>query len=203
MMKHLLISLSLLLAGVSLAEEPSPSLRRDEARFLNQAIPSAIIEDKLRIWEGSGWRVANPVEGSRTKAKVLVVNVWATYCTPCLTEFPVLRDMAQRIEADYQKDVQFIFLSETTDPQLMKEFVAKNVKILPQKIPLYLDENENFARILRYFQRGGSLSLPTTIILDENRNIRYAMIGAVLDRRSELVNAIDDIMGSIQQRNQK
>lgn len=202
-MKHLLISLSLLLAGVSLAEEPSPSLRRDEARFLNQAIPSAIIEDKLRIWEGSGWRVANPVEGSRTKAKVLVVNVWATYCTPCLTEFPVLRDMAQRIEADYQKDVQFIFLSETTDPQLMKEFVAKNVKILPQKIPLYLDENENFARILRYFQRGGSLSLPTTIILDENRNIRYAMIGAVLDRRSELVNAIDDIMGSIQQRNQK
>lgn len=67
----------------------------------------------------------------------------------------VLRDMAQRIEADYQKDVQFIFLSETTDPQLMKEFVAKNVKILPQKIPLYLDENENFARILRYFQRGG------------------------------------------------
>ena len=203
MMKHLLISLSLLLAGVSLAEEPSPSLRRDEARFLNQAIPSAIIEDKLRIWEGSGWRVANAVEGSRTKAKVLVVNVWATYCTPCLTEFPVLRDMAQRIEADYQKDVQFIFLSETTDPQLMKEFVAKNVKILPQKIPLYLDENENFARILRYFQRGGSLSLPTTIILDENRNIRYAMIGAVLDRRSELVNAIDDIMGSIQQRNQK
>lgn len=202
-MKHLLISLSLLLAGVSLAEEPSPSLRRDEARFLNQAIPSAIIEDKLRIWEGSGWRVANPVEGSRTKAKVLVVNVWATYCKPCLTEFPVLRDMAQRIEADYQKDVQFIFLSETTDPQLMKEFVAKNVRILPQKIPLYLDENENFARILRYFQRGGSLSLPTTIILDENRNIRYAMIGAVLDRRSELVNAIDDIMGSIQQRNQK
>ena len=111
--------------------------------------------------------------------------------------------MAQRIEGDYQQDVQFVFLSETSDPQLMRDYVAKNAKILPHKSPLYLDENENVARILRWVQPGGRMSLPTTIILDENRSIRYAMIGAMIDRRSELVNAIDDIMGSIQQRNQK
>ncbi len=203
MMKQLLIALSLLLGHVALAGEPSLSVRREEARLLNQVIPTTILGDKLRVWEGTGWRAASAVEGNRTKAKVLVVNLWATYCKPCLEEFPVLREMAQRIEGDYQQDVQFVFLSETSDPQLMRDYVAKNAKILPHKSPLYLDENENVARILRWVQPGGSMSLPTTIILDENRSIRYAMIGAMIDRRSELVNAIDDIMGSIQQRNQK
>ncbi len=39
--------------------------------------------------------------------------------------------------------------------------------MIPNRLPLYLDENENIASALRYVQPGGNLSLPTALILDD------------------------------------
>ena len=165
-------------------------VRRDEAMLVNQAIPAELIGGKLRVWERTGWREQNQAEPNRFKAKVLVVNLWATYCKPCVTEFPVLREIARKIEGDY-KEVQFVFLGETSDPEEMQAFYSKYEKILP-RLPLFVDDNENIASLLRGVQPGGNLALPLTLVLDEQRNIRSALIGSVLERRSELVNSIED-----------
>lgn len=203
-MRTLLVLLSVFLpvlpSGTSLAADPVAQVRRDEVRFINQVIPSELLGSNLRVWDGGAWRPSSPAELPRTQAKVLVVNLWATYCKPCLTEFPVLREIARKIEADTKNEVQFIFLSETGDPVEMKAFFAKYEKLLPSRIPLYLDENENIASALRYVQPSGNLALPTTLILDDQRNVRYAMIGALLERRSELINAIDDTVRSVKLR---
>ncbi len=200
-MKRIILSL-LLYASAAAAVEPSSAVRRDEARLLNQLIPKQYLGSGLRVWDGSSWRPARDAELTRPQAKVLVVNLWATYCKPCLTEFPKLREMARKIEVDYKQDVQFIFLSETSDPAEMKLFCTRNEKILPTRYPFYLDENENIASALRFVQPGGNLSLPTTLILDDQRAVRYAMLGAIVDRRSELVAAIDDVVNVVTGRSQ-
>ena len=188
-MRTLLPFLLLFLPNVAFAD-PAVQVRRDEAMLVNQAIPAELIGGKLRVWERTGWREQNQAEPNRFKAKVLVVNLWATYCKPCVTEFPVLREIARKIEGDY-KEVQFVFLGETSDPEEMQAFYSKYEKILP-RLPLFVDDNENIASLLRGVQPGGNLALPLTLVLDEQRNIRSALIGSVLERRSELVNSIED-----------
>lgn len=189
--------------GPALAADPAAPVRRDEARLINQVIPPELLGTGLRVWDGGAWRPTSPAELTRTQARVLVVNLWATYCKPCLTELPILREMARKIEAEFKQDVQFVFLSETSDPVEMKSFFARYEKLVPNRLPLYLDENENIASALRYVQPGGNLSLPTTLILDDQRNVRYAMIGALLERRSELLLAVEDAVRSVRLRNQK
>lgn len=189
--------------SVALAADPAALVRRDEMRMMNQVVPTQMLGSNLRVWDGAAWRTANPSEFTRTQAKVLVVNLWATYCKPCVSEFPVLREMARRIESEYKQDVQFLFLSETSDPIEMKAFCSRNERVMLGKFPLFLDDNENVASSLRSAQPGGNLAMPTTIILDEQRSVRYAMIGAVLERRSELVNAIEDTVRSVKQRTTK
>lgn len=208
-MRTLLVSMSLFMsvalsaAGLALAADPAAPVRRDEARLINQVIPPELLGSSLRVWDGGAWRPTGPAELTRTQAKVLVVNLWATYCKPCLTELPVLREMAKKIEAEFKQEVQFIFLSETSDPVEMKAFFTRYEKLVPSRLPLYLDENENIASALRYVQPGGNLSLPTTLILDDQRNVRYAMIGALLERRSELLLAVEDAVRSVRLRSQK
>lgn len=202
-MRTLFAFMSLFLSGLALAADPVVQVRRDEARLVNQVIPPELVGSNLRVWDGEAWRPSNPAELQRTQARVLVVNLWATYCKPCVTEFPILREMARKIEADFKNEVQFVFLSETSDPIEMKAFFAKYEKILPTRVPMYLDENENIASTLRYVQPSGNLALPTTLILDDQRHVRYAMIGAIQERRSELINALDDTVRSVKLRAQK
>lgn len=182
----------IMLAGF--AQDPATA-RRDEARLLNQAIDPVHLGNNLRVWDPSThvWRESKPTDLVKMQGRVLVVNIWAHYCKPCIAEFPILMDMAKRIEEDTKGDVKFVFISETSSPTDMQQFVSTNEKKLPEG-PLFLDYNENIAESLRHVIPGRSLSLPTTIILDDHRAVRYAFIGALLYRRSELVTAIMDTL---------
>lgn len=184
-----LVAISLL---ASLAQDPATS-RRDEARLLNQTVESSHLSQTLRVWDAPArsWRESKPSDLQKTQARILVVNLWAHYCKPCIAEFPILRDMAKRIEDDTKGDVKFLFISETSSPNDMQQFVTDHGKRLPDP-PWFLDYNENIVDGLRHALPGRSLSLPTTIILDERRVVRYALMGALLSRRSELVAAIMD-----------
>lgn len=186
------------LLSIATAITPDAVIRRDEARLINQIVRNTDIADNLRVWDPTKntWRNSQPSEQQRLSAKVLVINLWAHYCKPCAVEFPVLRTMAQRIESSSGDNVKFLFISETSNPEEMGNFITENRNRLPSDV-LYLDYNENIAERLRLSLPSGSLTLPTTLILDEKRIVRYAMFGAVLNRRSELATAIADVLRSI------
>ncbi len=177
-----------------LGQDPGAAVRRDEARILNQSIDTANLGSNLRVWDvgAKAWRESKPDDLEKTQSRILVINLWAHYCKPCIAEFPVLRDMAKKLEEDTKGDVRFVFVSETSSAVDMDKFLVANDKRLPNG-PMFLDYNENIAETLRQALPGRSLPLPTTLILDERRVVRYVLIGALLNRRSELVQAIDEV----------
>lgn len=192
------IALYLLPLLAVLGQDPAASVRRDEARILNQSIDASSLGTNLRVWDAGtkAWRESKPDDLEKTHSRILVVNLWAHYCKPCIAEFPVLRDIAKRMEDDTKGDVRFVFVSETSSSVDMEKFITSNDKRLPSG-PLFLDYNENIVETLRQALPGRNLPLPTTLILDERRVVRYVLIGALLNRRSELVQAIDDVFRAL------
>ena len=87
----------------------------------------------------------------------------------------------------------FLFLTETSGSEEMRLFLQANHSRMPRG-PHYLDTGEALLSFLRKDVPGGSVPLPTTLILDERHIVRHALIGPITARRSELVSAIDRLV---------
>ncbi len=102
------------------------------------------------VFDASGREV--PIESFR--GKVVVLNLWAPWCVPCLEEMPSLDRLAARLP---EKD--FAIVAVTKDPvgqSLSKEtFDRMGLK----RLKLYLDPEGRLARQV------GARGFPTTLIL--------------------------------------
>lgn len=69
----------------------------------------------------------NPVSFSDSSGSVLILNFWATWCAPCIAEFP---SMKRLIEATADLDVRFGFIT-TEDSATVRKFIEKRGFDLP------------------------------------------------------------------------
>ena len=76
--------------------------------------------------------------------------------------------------------------------EIRRPTVAGQPPITP--FPIYLDANAALAESLRPALLGGELHLPMTLLVDSEFVIRYAMVGGISARRSELSSAIADLL---------
>ena len=101
------------------------------------------------------------------KGKVVVVNVWATFCVPCIEEMPEFVKFYNEREA---KEVEFISLNADPPYNLddaVKPFVAENK--LP--FPVYLlDEVSpiDLGDLIGAADTNWEGSLPATFVLDKS-----------------------------------
>lgn len=173
--------------GFSGAIGPEQIQREAEVYLANARLDASALSSRLRIWDNgtSEWRTMHADE--RPQARVLVINLWADYCKPCLEDFPILQKMAQEVEGRYGSGVRFVFLSETNSTEAMAQFVAQNRRQLPSR--LYHDTSEAVADVLRQALPSGKLPLPVTLVVDEERRVRHALVG-VVPQRSALIEQI-------------
>lgn len=57
------------------------------------------------------------------KGKVAVINFWATWCGPCVSEIPVLNELVERFKGD--TNIVFIAISDE-NPKVVKRFLKKH-----------------------------------------------------------------------------
>lgn len=108
------------------------------------------------------------------KGKMVVLNFWASWCAPCVKEFPLFLQLA----AAYSDDVVFIGLSSDHNKNDMSKFLMRLRKNYPQEMALdnviiAIDEKSKITAGL--FQ---TYRLPETIIIDEDGIIIDKLIGA-------------------------
>jgi cytochrome c biogenesis protein CcmG/thiol:disulfide interchange protein DsbE len=104
---------------------------------------------------------------SEFRGKVVLLNFWATWCTPCRVEMPCFADFQRK----YQ-DQGFTVLAVSLDEQgwqVVKPF-AENLRL---NFPIVLGNDEVAD------QFGGVDSLPMTFLLDREGNIRAKYTGLV------------------------
>ncbi len=121
------------------------------------------------------------------KGKIVILNFWASWCPPCVKEFPLLLETA----AAHKDDVVLIALSSDHDAAAMDKFITKlgkkfDLKSIPN-VFIALDENTQVTQGL--FQ---TFRLPETIIIDREQNLREKLVGANWTRAElkEIINSM-------------
>ncbi len=104
------------------------------------------------------------------KGKVVVLNIWATWCAPCVQEMPTLAKLNAAMQG--QPVVVIPISVDTKDDEANAEsFIAKR-----PPLPFYSDPNYAVAYSLRPPADG----LPTTVLIDRAGNVRARLSGGAV-----------------------
>jgi thiol-disulfide isomerase/thioredoxin len=127
------------------------------------------------------------VEGGRVslaslKGKVVVLDMWATWCGPCIAEMPDYAEFARKNQPRGVEVVGIVFASG--EPQEVQDFVREHR--IPYRQLLGPDE------LLDSF--GASSGFPTTFVIDAQGMIRLKLLGAVPQKFEKLQKAVDEAL---------
>ena len=96
------------------------------------------------------------------KDQVVFLNIWATWCGPCIKEMPSI----DALYKDYKDKVVFVCLSNEAEG-VVKDFVDRS----PYAFPVYLMKDQPPQSFL-------PRSIPATYIIDSDRVLKVAHEGA-------------------------
>ncbi|MFI0940179.1 TlpA family protein disulfide reductase [Streptomyces sp. NPDC021020] len=118
------------------------------------------------------------------KGKVVVINIWGSWCAPCRAEAPHMASVSQ---ADVSKGVQFLGINtRDLDMSPAQQFV-KHYKI---PYPSLYDPAGN---LILKFPKGNvnPASLPATLVVDRHGKIAARVLGALTeDGLNEMIDKI-------------
>lgn len=121
---------------------------------------------------------------SDLQGRVVVLNFWASWCTPCKAEMPAFQEVAN----EYNISEVIIIGLNVTD----QDDINNVLKFLDEKkisFPVLLDQAGNVSNTYNVY------SMPTTFFIDADGIIRKVMIGGPISRaaiRSEILQTMDD-----------
>lgn len=110
---------------------------------------------------------------SENSGKVLVFNFWASWCKPCVEEFP---DFLKLHDNFMNKDFKLIFISldfkEDIESKLNPFLKNNNVDFTT-----YLLDAGNPEEIMNYFSKRWDGGIPSTFIFDKSGKMKKFILG--------------------------
>jgi thiol-disulfide isomerase/thioredoxin len=108
----------------------------------------------------------------------VVINLWATWCLPCLRELPMMANMARR-----DPGVKFVFADQGEQRATVESYLAEHPEMGLQGVVLDRDQALSVE-----FQTHG---LPMTLFFDDRGNHVHSHIGELTE--VELFNYVIDL----------
>ncbi|NNF18398.1 MAG: TlpA family protein disulfide reductase [Flavobacteriaceae bacterium] len=101
----------------------------------------------------------NPVSLSDYKGKVIFINVWASWCPPCIAEMPGIDALHKKLP---EGEVEMMMVSVDEDFERAKEFVKRkgygfNIYTVEGELPDFYEAK----------------TLPTTFVIDSEGKLAY------------------------------
>jgi thiol-disulfide isomerase/thioredoxin len=125
-------------------------------------------EDLVTAFPGEGFKMVDlqgeSMQFEELKGKVIFLNIWATWCPPCIAEMPNIQSLYDKLGSD---KIAFVMLSvDKAGLEKVKKFVERKGFIFPVYMPASpLPE-------VFYTQ-----SIPTTFIISPEGKIVHKQLG--------------------------
>lgn len=122
---------------------------------------------------------------SAQRGKVVLFNVWATWCHPCRDEIPELLVLYEKYKP---RGLELVGVS--VDANGSDEAIRSFMKDFRMTYPIWRDPDE---RVSTEFLVVG---VPATFLIDRNGTLRWRKTGPIQPGDSSLVAAIEQALGS-------
>lgn len=129
-------------------------------------------------FQGTPWTVSD------ARGKVLILNVWGTWCGPCVVEMPDLQKVWSELSAA-GKPVQLMGINYRDGVETAKAFLRAKRITYPSLV-------DNGGRTLLAL-RGKANATPTTLVLDRKGRIAARVSGPV--SAATLNGLVNDVLG--------
>lgn len=158
------------------------------AAVLASMAPSSRAAAVLSEWKGPP--VAPPIELftpdgvlftlASLRGKVVLVNFWATWCEPCVTEMPSL----QRLREKFALRFEVLGVNYQEGPARINAFLDKS----GVSFPIVRDTDGAVAKAW------GARIFPASYVVDRAGIVRHVLIGGADWTSAELVNTIGKLL---------
>ena len=132
-----------------------------------------------------------PIDLAPYKGKVVLINFWATYCKPCLTEIPWMNEFQVKYaERGYQ---QFGVNMDEEGAAFVKKWLEEpQVGIDGQQVKLTFNYPQFLGDSAVADAYGGLIGLPTTLLIDREGKIVKRYIG--ISSKEKFEKAIAELL---------
>lgn len=110
---------------------------------------------------------------SAQQGKVVIMNIWATWCAPCHDETPDFVDLYNQY-----KDQGLVILGVSIDEQ-GKSVVEPFMEKYNVNYPMVIDDGTIMDKY------GPTMGIPTTYIINKKGNLQYFAVGALTQKELE------------------
>ena len=143
-------------------EETAPAATEDLSIPVGYEVGMRAPDFTAAVYGGSG----ETFQLAQHRGKTVIVNFWATWCTPCCNELPHFDELYQ----EHGGEVAVIALHSN----MVTDDVEKYLSQFDYQLPFGLDAT---GEIIASFH--GSTMLPQTVVIDANGIITYNAVGSV------------------------
>ncbi len=125
--------------------------------------------------------LGNNVNLQNYKGKVIFLNLWATWCPPCVGEMPGIQQLYDKFKDN--EEVEFLLVSSNESPQKVKTFIEKKSYTFPVYTTQYPSPKVFFSQ-----------SIPTTFVISKDGKIKIKETGALNWGGSKMEGIINDLI---------
>jgi peroxiredoxin len=117
---------------------------------------------------------------AQARGRVVLLNVWATWCHPCRDEIPVLQALHERYAS-----AGLALVGVSVDARGEEDTIREFAKEFDMTYPLWLDPDE---RVQSTFL---AIGVPATFLIDRNGILRWRHVGPVRANDATLMRELE------------
>ena len=181
LLSYLLVG-GLLVFGFALAIFPAVEAQNAAAckPLRPEARPGPAPEFVVQDLEG------NEVRLSDFRGKFVVINFWATFCEPCITEWPQVERLAERV-AD-REDIVVLAISIDPERDPIEPFLEQ-MALTDTEVQVLWDPTESVHNAF------GTTNIPDTYFVDEEGQIVHAFVNVRDWGSPDAYHCLDSVAG--------
>jgi cytochrome c biogenesis protein CcmG/thiol:disulfide interchange protein DsbE len=145
-----------------------------------QSVPSTLAHHAAPNFSREDVRNKKPIRLADFRGKVVLLNFWATWCAPCLTEMPAFREWQKQYGSRTFQVIGVSMDDETAD-------VVPTIDRLQITYPVLMGDEHLGAAY------GGIMGLPVTFLIDRQGRVQARYENAELESMKRALDRLLDL----------
>lgn len=174
----LILVLGLIYGVIYFTKGSKESSKKNPAAKTKEAPKEGFLAPQFSLYDLSG----NQVRLTDFRGKVILLNFWASWCSPCRREIPSLERLYQK-----RKDKGFEIVAVNSERASASQIASFSEKF-GMSFPILLNPKRDVGN--KYWVR----AIPTSFLLDKNGVIRWKIVGGREWDDSYVLGRIDQLL---------